>query len=156
MPVTRRDRGGILRDMSRRLESGPWWIALAATIAVVGCAPPIPSGGFDAADPASRIYAAVRVAAEFDRTGRRPDRATLEHLVVMLGSADPAARLVASDTLTRVSGVDLGYRPSAPLPERAAATDRWRAWVDALPVGTTDRSTAERPDGTRPTGEASA
>lgn len=125
--------------MPRRIEARVRWIALATAATLAGCAPPIPSGGFDAPDPASRIYAAVRVASEFDRTGRRPDRETLEQLVLMLGSADPAARLVASDTLTRVSGVNLGYHPSAPLPERAAAVDRWRAWVDALPAEETPR-----------------
>ena len=98
-----------------------------------GCAPPIPSGGFDAPDPASRIYAAVRVAEEFGRDPRMPDRATLEHLVAMLLSADPAERLIAGDTLRLVTGKDLGYDPSAPLPVRAAAADRWAAWVRALP-----------------------
>ena len=121
--------------MRDRLEPGCRWLAtlwMAASLSA--CAPPIPSGGFEAPDPASRIYAAVRVAEEFDRTGIRPSRATLEHLVTMLGSADPAARFVASNTLKRVSGVDLGYQPSAPLPERTIAVDRWRAWVDALPA----------------------
>ena len=98
-----------------------------------GCAPPIPSGGFDAPDPASRIYAAVRVAEEFGRDPRMPDRATLEHLVAMLLSADPAERLIAGDTLRLVTGKELGYDPSAPLPVRAAAVDRWAAWVRTLP-----------------------
>jgi hypothetical protein len=104
-----------------------------------GCAPPIPDGGFDAPDPASRIYAAVRVAATFDRTGIRPDRATLEQLVVMLGSADPAARFVASSTLETIAGTDFGYHASDPLPERRDAANRWRMWVEELPAVGTER-----------------
>ena len=124
--------------MRDRLESGCRWLAtLWLAVSLPACAPPIPSGGFEAPDPASKIYAAVRVAEEFDRTGQRPDRATLQQLVTMLGSADPAARFVASNTLKRVSGVDLGYQPSAPLPERSLAVARWRAWVESLPTTST-------------------
>ena len=114
-------------------------VAIGAALTSVGCAPPIPDGGFDAPDPASRIYAAVRVAAEFERTGVRPDRATLKNLVVMLASADPATRFIASETLREIAGTDLGYHPSAPLPERTLAADRWRAWVEALPAASEDR-----------------
>jgi hypothetical protein len=110
--------------------------ALAAALTSTGCAPPIPDGGFDAPDPASRIYAAVRVAAEFQRTGIRPDRTTLEALVIMLSSADPAARFVASQTLREIAGTDFGFHPAAPLAERLPAIDRWRAWVEALPAAT--------------------
>ncbi len=113
--------------------------ALGAALTATGCAPPIPDGGFDAPDPASRIYAAVRVASEFERTGIRPDRTTLQNLVIMLASSDPATRFVASETLQRIAGTDLGYHPSAPLPERTLAADRWRAWVEALPITTTER-----------------
>lgn len=120
--------------MLDRVRSSCRWVLAPVVVAWVGgCAPPIPSGGFDAPDSASRIYAAVRVAEAFDRTGRRPDHRTLEQLVIMLASSDPAARFIASNTLTRVSGVDLGYHPSAPLPERMAAVDRWQAWIDTLP-----------------------
>ena len=121
--------------MLDRVQSGCRWLFAPVLVAWLGaCAPPIPSGGFDAPDPASRIYAAVRVAEAFDRTGIRPDRETLEQLVIMLGSSDPAARFIASNTLTRVSGVDLGFHPSAPLPERVAAVDRWQAWIETLPT----------------------
>ena len=104
---------------------------------LTGCAPPIPDGGFDAPDPASRIYAAVRVADKWssitppqDRS--RPSIATLQQLVVMLESSDPAERLVASETLRMVTGEDFDYEASAPLPERFLAVNRWRAWVDSL------------------------
>ena len=101
-----------------------------------GCAPPIPSGGFDAPDPASRIYAAVAVAQEFERTGARPDHVVLEDLVAMLISADPAERLVASDTLRLVTGRNFGYLPYATMPERRVAADRWADWVRKQPTGT--------------------
>ncbi len=115
-------------------------VALGAALTSTGCAPPIPDGGFDAPDPASRIYAAVRVAADFERTGIRPDRTTLEDLVVMLASSDPATRFIASQTLREIAGTDLGYHPSAPLPERTLAADRWRAWVEALPVSSGEQA----------------
>jgi hypothetical protein len=115
-------------------------VALGAVLTSTGCAPPIPDGGFDAPDPASRIYAAVRVAADFERTGIRPDRTILEDLVVMLASSDPATRFIASQTLQEIAGTDLGYHPSAPLPERMLAADRWRAWVEALPASSGARA----------------
>ena len=108
---------------------------------LLGCAPPIPVGNFQGPDPASRIYAAVGVARSFERDGVQPDRATLEDLIQMLPSADPAERLVAADTLRLVTGVDLGFRASDPLPLRVAATDRWVRWARALPG---PRTTGER------------
>ena len=108
--------------------------------AVPACAPPIPSGGFQAPDPASRIYAAVQVASDFGRTQVRPDRDTLKNLIEMLLSSDAAERLVAGDTLKLVTGVDLGYDPSAPLVERVAEVQRWRAWLQetSSPTGAGD------------------
>ncbi len=100
---------------------------------MASCTPPIPSGGFDAPDPASRIYAAVEVATKFSRDRRRPDRSTLQDLVEMLLSTDPAERLVAGDTLRMVSGIDMGFDPSASIEKRAAAIDRWMEWVERLP-----------------------
>jgi hypothetical protein len=118
--------------MRRRLPRPALSAAIGVVVTTAGCAPPIPDGGFAGPDPASRIYAAARVAAEFDRTGVLPDRATLEQLVIMLGSADPANRFVASETLKAMAETDFGYHPSAPLPERAAAQDRWRLWVATI------------------------
>ena len=101
--------------------------------AVPACAPPVPSGGFQAPDPASRIYAAVQVASDYGRTQVPPDRATLKNLIEMLLSSDPAERLIAIDTLNLVTGVDLGYDPSAPLVERVAKVQRWKAWLEETP-----------------------
>lgn len=111
-------------------------------MSVASCAPPVPSGGFDAPDPASRIYAAVNVAEQFEKDGIRPDLATLQDLIRMLASADPAARLVAGDTLRMVAGVNFGYQASAPLAERVAATNRWIRWADALASSSETKSKA--------------
>lgn len=107
-----------------------------------GCAPPIPSGGFQGPDPASRIYAAVGVAQEFQRTGEEPPPAILRDLVQMLVSADPAERLVASDTLRLVTDRNFGYLPYAPLPERRVAAERWSKWVDSLTPDATSGTSA--------------
>ena len=79
------------------------------------------------------MHPPVQVASEYGRTGVRPDRSTLQHLIVMLLSSVPAERLIAGDTLELVTGVDLGYDPSAPLVERLAATERWKSWLDEDP-----------------------
>ena len=97
------------------------------------CAPPVPSGGFGAPDPASRIYAAVQVASDYGRTQTQPDRSTLQDLIEMLLSSDPAERLVARNTLELVTGGDLGYDPSAPLVERVAEVQRWKEWLQETP-----------------------
>lgn len=109
----------------------------------IGCAPPIPDGGFDAPDPSSRIYAAVEVAQRWNSTEPpearvRPPKATLQHLVVMLQSSDPAARLIAGDTLKLVTERDFGFDASASPPVRFQAMERWRTWVDTLPDETAD------------------
>lgn len=124
------------------------------TLLAAGCAPPVPDGGFDAPDPASRIYAAVEVAQRWNSTQPpdariRPAKTTLQHLVVMLQSSDPAARLIAGDTLTLVTGRDFGFDPSGTAPARFEAVERWRAWVDALPDETVDSKSAP-PEGTAP------
>jgi hypothetical protein len=109
----------------------------AGLILLAACAPPVPDGGFNAPDPASRIYAAAGVAADWASTEppearRRPAIGTLRHLVVMLESSDPAERLVAAETLRMVTGEDFDYEASAAAPIRFLAVNRWRAWVDSL------------------------
>ncbi|MAB73038.1 MAG: hypothetical protein CMJ54_11095 [Planctomycetaceae bacterium] len=125
-----------------------------AALTALGCAPPIPDGGFDAPDPASRIYAAVGVAERWNATTPpearvRPPKKTLQHLVVMLQSSDPAARLIAGETLKLVTGRNFGFDPSGSTPTRFEAVERWRAWVDSLPDETPPAKTAD-PGGTAP------
>ncbi len=52
----------------------------------------------------------------------------------MLQSSDPAARLIAGDTLKLVTGRDFGFGASDTPPTRFEAVERWRAWVEALPA----------------------
>ena len=124
----------ILPPMPPRLQPGLIACLLLLSGAVTACAPPVPTGDFDSPDPSSRIYAAVRVASQHDRDGARPDRATLQHLIEMLLSSDPAERLIAGDTLKLVTGEDFGFDPSAPLAERASAVERWKTWLDDEPA----------------------
>lgn len=120
-------RSGIVNDMPfpRRTSLA----LLALPFLGWGCAPPIPSGGFEGPDPASRIYAAAEVAKTYQATGVEPTHAALRHLVTMLVSSDPAERLVAVDTLRLVTGRSFGYRPYDPLSERRMAADRWSTWI---------------------------
>ena len=79
----------------------------------------------------------------------RPPKKTLQHLVVMLQSSDPAARLIAGETLKLVTGRNFGFDPSGSTPTRFEAVERWRAWVDSLPDETPPAKTAD-PGGTAP------
>lgn len=140
-----------MRPWSRQLRHAG---GALGTLVAVGCAPPIPDGGFDAPDPASHIYAAVGVAERWNSTEPpeariRPPKTTLQNLVVMLQSSDPAARLISGDTLKLVTGRDFGFKASASPPVRFEAAARWRTWVDTLPDETpTTEATAGR--GTSP------
>ena len=154
-PHPRPARGA--RDLPFRCYSAPmprWSTQLRslsgvlATLTALGCAPPIPDGGFDAPDPASRIYAAVGVAKRWNSTTPpesrvRPPKKTLQHLVVMLQSSDPVARLIAGDTLKLVTGRNFGFDPSGATPARFEAVERWRAWVDTLPDETAPAKTVD-------------
>ena len=107
---------------------------LAGCLGLAGCAPPIPDGGFDAPDPASRAYALIRLVRSYrgpeaTHQGIPPAR-ELEPVVAMLDSADPMNRFLASEALRDLTGEDLGYEPTAALPVRALAARRWQAWVD--------------------------
>ena len=120
---------------------------LAGCLGLAGCAPPIPDGGFNAPDPASRAYALI----DLVRSYRGPDALhhgipparELEPVVAMLDSADPMNRFLASEALRELTGEDLGYDPAAAFAVRAIAARRWQAWVD-------DRRNQER------TGESNA
>jgi hypothetical protein len=47
----------------------------------------------------------------------------------MLLSSDPMERFMAIEALRDLTGQDLGYNPSDPLPMRAMGVERWRAWI---------------------------
>ena len=109
---------------------------LAGYLATIGCAPPIPDGGFNSPDPASRAYAVIQLVRDYrgpnaTNEGTPPAR-DLEPMVTMLDSADPMNRFLASQALRELTGENLGYDPAAAFPIRALAARRWQAWVDDL------------------------
>ena len=112
-------------------------MTLTTAIVLTGCAPPIPDGGFNAPDPASRVYALVRLVRSYrgpqaTHSGS-PSASQLKPVVVMLNSDDPMERFMASDALLELTGKDMGYQPAAPLPVRAQAVERWKEWLLAQP-----------------------
>jgi len=57
-------------------------------------------------------------------------------LIEMLDADAPGLRLVAIESLERLTGERLGYEYHAPESERAEAVDRWVAWYGAGGSGT--------------------
>lgn len=94
---------------------------------LASCGPAIVAD-FNSAEPAARNSAIVKAATEEDRS-KIPD------LVRMLDSDDPATRLLAIQTLERMTGERLGYDPAAGAGEREAAAARWVEWVRSHPPG---------------------
>lgn len=102
-------------------------LVAAAMMVAGGCAPPADRGGFDSANPATRLYA-IRQA------GHAQDRAALPHLVASLESDDAAERVLAIQALQRITGERHGYDPHGTPGQRHAAVLRWQA---ALQTGAT-------------------
>lgn len=69
------------------------------------------------------------------RAGDARDAGATRDLVRMLGSDDPATRLLAIEALDRVTGERLGYDASDSPARRREALDRWAAWVEAREAG---------------------
>lgn len=116
------------------------------SLAVASCAPPIPSGNFDAPDPASRTYALVNLVREYRgpdaiKSGT-PPATQLKPVVTMLLSSDPMERFMAIEALRDLTGEDLGYDASAPLPVRAMGVERWRTWIEEQSQMTTQEESA--------------
>lgn len=86
---------------------------------LAGCAPEAAS--FDSREPAARLAASFR-AVETNDTG------SVNQLIRMLSSDDPAERLVAIRSLERLTDQTLGYHHEASEDEREAAIERWEAW----------------------------
>lgn len=97
-------------------------MACAGLVGLVGAGCSSPARGFASADPGARLDAAVDAAA-------RKDRSSIPELIKLLDSDDPAARLVAINTLHRLTGTTNGYDYAAPEAERREAVDRWVAWA---------------------------
>lgn len=92
-----------------------WLLGGVLACAGGGCVP-IPEG-FDSPEPAARLKAAAVAAGERDQEA-------IPHLLEMLRSEDPAARLVAARSLERVLGREIAFDPSGPEAERSA-----QAWA---------------------------
>jgi len=85
--------------------------------------------GFDSPEPAARNVAIVQsVDVLMDDSS---ETTTLERLVSLLGSDDPATRLLAIAALERRTGERLGYDPTATNAERIAGIQAWMAWLIA-------------------------
>lgn len=95
---------------------------LGFTGAGAGCMPTVGvSADFDSALPQDRLAAVAQAR-------RTSDQEAVAPLIEMLMSDDPLIRLVASDTLKRLTNEDFGYDPGAPDADRRAAAERWAEW----------------------------
>lgn len=94
--------------------------ALAGGV-LASCTPKGP-GGLDSPLAQDRLEAAVDAA-------ERHDAASVPQLVILLGSDDPAVRMVAIHSLREITGQDLGYDFAGSELERQAAIDCWDNWV---------------------------
>jgi hypothetical protein len=88
-------------------------------LGLVACAePPMSEGGFDAADPGSKLYAITRA-------GQQKDASAIPDLIQQLDSDDAAVRMYAIGALHRITGERKGYVYYAPQADRDAAIERW-------------------------------
>lgn len=124
--------------------------AAIACLALLGCAPPVWEGGFDAPDPASQAYA-------IERSVRENDRTKIPRIIETLDSDDSAVRFLAINALYEMTGTTMGYRYYDPPMLREAAIQRWVDWAnqgmkildgkDAQPQAVTLKSGAQAADG---------
>lgn len=73
-------------------------------------------------DPSARNAGILRAAAS-------DDKKAVAAIVRLLDSDDPATRVLAIQALERLTGERFGYDPAGEPGQRAAATDRWSAWL---------------------------
>lgn len=85
------------------------------------CADPGSVVAFDAPDPAARLRAARQAVVARDASA-------VPALINMLGSEDPAERLIAIRSLEDLTGQTLGYDHADSASERGAAAQRWAVW----------------------------
>ena len=101
-------------------------LSAATLLTPVACGPPAITGDFDSPQPAARIFAARRAAAETDPARVRK---AMPGLIRNLTSDDPAVRLLSAEALKELTGETYGYRYFDPEWLRWPAVDRWRdAW----------------------------
>ncbi|MEX2218332.1 MAG: HEAT repeat domain-containing protein [Phycisphaerales bacterium] len=105
-----------------------------------------PPEGFESPAPDARLRAISKAA-------ESSDRASVPHLIEMLGSDDPLVRMAAIHALEDLTGQTLGYEHWAPAHERREALQRWLKWNNpqaqpgAAPAGTSaDGGITDIPD----------
>lgn len=96
-----------------------------------GCAGPALEPGFQSIDPQERTAALLDAA-------RNNDKTAIPQLIVMLGSSDPAERMLASEALRRLTGMNFGYHHSDPAWRRGVSIDTWRRWWEQQTQEDTD------------------
>lgn len=95
---------------------------------LAGCSLPEQEASFDARDPNARSRAALQAM-------ERGDHRAIPALITMLESGDPALRLIAANSLERITGKRFGYDPTAPASEREASIKRWVDWWEDQGAG---------------------
>ncbi len=94
---------------------------MLATCVLASCGPAI-HADFDSPEPAARNAAIVKAA-------RNADQQSVDELVHLLRSDDPATRLLASETLEKLTGESQGYDPSSNETQRELAIAKWEQWL---------------------------
>ena len=61
----------------------------------------------------------------------RGDTRAIPALISMLESSDPALRLIAANSLERLTGERFGYDPTSGVEAREASIERWVAWWES-------------------------
>lgn len=108
-------------------------------VGLPGCADAGRAEGFQEADPAARMRA-IRGAAGAN------DRESLRDLIRSLESDDPAERLLASQALSRRTGLSFGFDYAADRSSRQAAVQRWVDWYQGVGSADSARSFGQDPD----------
>jgi hypothetical protein len=104
------------------MEGAPAAILIVLAAELSACAPPVSRGGFDAPDPASKIYA-------IETAMRSQDRHAVPQIVEQLNNDDPAVRMLAASALEQLTGQTLGYDYSDPPDARREAIRRWKDYL---------------------------
>jgi len=89
-----------------------------------GCSSPARVADFNSPDPVERTLAAERAVAAGDMQA-------VPQLIGMLGSSDPAVRMIAQRSLERLTGLSHGFDHAGSELQRRAAIGRWVAWYES-------------------------
>ena len=101
------------------------------------CAPPAREGGFDSPTPAAKMYA-------MEQAVHAGDQTAAARIVEQLDSDDPAVRMMAIESLRRLTGTTLGYDHSDSPADRREAIERWVQAVESGEVVEAAQTTADK------------